>query len=67
MNNPDFLLYMVLLEDERKKSLDGLMSTKCPVTVHQLQGETRLLTELIRAATSAPEDAALLAKRTQQP
>lgn len=53
-SNPDFKLFLEWVEEERSLGLDQLLETVSPVLVHQMQGSTRTLVDILRAVMLAP-------------
>lgn len=64
LQTPDFKTFLQWLEDERTGALEELMSNKDSVLVHQMQGSTRILTDIQRAVMSAPQALANLRGQT---
>ncbi len=52
--NPDFAKFLQALEDEKNADIAALLQSTNPVLVHQLQGSTQMLVDILQAATLAP-------------
>jgi hypothetical protein len=61
--NPDFVQFMLMLQQEQDNWMDELLDSKNSVFVHQLQGKTRQLMDIRQAVMSAPAAVAAFNRR----
>jgi hypothetical protein len=54
LNNQDFLVFMRWLEDQQAKALSELLEAQATPVVHQLQGEARMLANILQSVRAAP-------------
>ena len=53
--NADFKMFLQWLGDEKTAGLEELLNSTNTISVHQLQGSTRLLLDIERAVMHAPQ------------